>query len=512
MNGPKTTITLSRSDYDAVIFDMDGVVTQTARIHAAAWKSLFDEYLEKSRGQWKPFDVHTDYNRYVDGKPRYEGVKSFLQSRGVSLPEGHPEDEPGKETVCGLGNRKNQFFRELLEKKGVAVYEGAVHLVRTLKSASFKTAVVSSSKNCAAVLEAAGIPDLFDTRVDGVDSENLDLKGKPSPDIFLEATSRLQVTPERSVDLEDALAGVEAGKRGGFGCVIGVDRTGQAEALKEKGASVIVRHLSEIEVAGENTLPSALDAIETIEEQIEGKKVAVFLDYDGTLTPIVNAPEQAVLSDSMRHVISELAKRCTVAVVSGRDLQDVRDKVGIDPLFYAGSHGFDIGGPEDWHLELQKGKDFLPALDEAEGRLREALQNIEGTHVERKRFSIAVHYRMVKPEDASKVGKKVNQVAETFTSLRKSTGKKIYELQPKIDWDKGKALHWVLRALDLDTPEVIPFYIGDDTTDEDAFRVVRDRGFAIVVMDETRATEAAYVLRDPDEVESFLHTLVSLLS
>ena len=188
---------LSSNLIDAVIFDMDGVLTQTARIHAATWKKLFDEYrrrrLEKGEKDFSPFDPEGDYLKYVDGKPRYEGIRSFLQARGIDLEYGTPDDEPGRETLCGLGNRKNQLFHEILREKGVEVYPAALRLVKELRGKGFKTAVVSSSKNCAAVLKQAGIAQLFDTRVDGKDAERLRLKGKPDPDIFLLAAERLNV-------------------------------------------------------------------------------------------------------------------------------------------------------------------------------------------------------------------------------------------------------------------------------------------------------------------------------
>jgi trehalose 6-phosphate phosphatase len=176
--------TLSRSDYDAAIFDLDGVITKTAKVHSRAWKRLFDEYLEKhSGGGWKPFDDE-DYRRYVDGKPRYEGIKSFLESRGIELPLGSPEDGPEEETIYGLGSRKNRYFNEFIEQNGVEVYEPAVHLLRQLRSAGFKTAVVSSSKNCAAVLEAAGISDLFDDKIDGVDAQEWNSRANLHPTSF----------------------------------------------------------------------------------------------------------------------------------------------------------------------------------------------------------------------------------------------------------------------------------------------------------------------------------------
>ncbi len=503
----------SRSDYDAFIFDMDGVLTRTARVHAAAWKELFDEYRKRTAGTWQPFDPDEDYRRYVDGKPRYDGIRSFLASRGIEIPFGTPEDDREKETICGLGNRKNAFFREHLKKQGVETYGPAIDLVRKLRTAGFGTAVISASRNCERVLREAGLLDLFDVRVDGVASEKLGLKGKPDPDIFLEAARRLGTDPGRSVVVEDALAGVEAGRKGHFGSVIAVDRTGHPESLRDAGADLVVADLSEIAVAGKEgkALPSALESLGDIEEFLREKEIVVFLDYDGTLTPIVDSPDLAVLSPDMRRTVKNLADVCTVGVISGRDLRDVRNMVGIDGIVYAGSHGFEIEGPKSRRAELQQGKDFLPALEEAEKQLRDILRPVEGVLVERKKFSIAVHYRKVRKDDVQQVEDGVDRVLEQSSGLRKSFGKKVYELQPEIDWNKGKALFWVLDALDLDGPDVLPFYIGDDATDEDAFRAIEDRGIGIVVMNRPRPTRARYALKDPDAVGRFLEALRTVI-
>ena len=248
-------ITLSPRDYDAVLFDLDGVLTRTASVHASAWKKLFDGFLEQRATQagepFVPFDIDTDYPRYVDGKPRYDGVAAFLESRGIELPLGAPEDGPDVQSVRALGNLKDRYFLQHLEQHGVEPYEASIALVRKLRAQEIKTAVVSSSNNCAAVLEAAGIAQLFDARVDGTDVTRLELKGKPAPDAFLEAARRVGAEPSRAVVVEDAIAGVEAGRAGRFGCVIGVDRSGQAQALRDAGADVVVTDLAQVRVAVE---------------------------------------------------------------------------------------------------------------------------------------------------------------------------------------------------------------------------------------------------------------------
>lgn len=241
---------ITRERFDAVLFDLDGVLTATARLHGACWKRMFDEFLEQravaAGGPFQPFDVATDYKEYVDGKLRYDGVRSFLESRGIELPMGEPDDPPDRETICGLGNRKNELIGELLDTEGVDVYEQSVAWVRQLHREGFATAVVSASKNCERVLAAAGIADLFDFRVDGVVAAELGLPGKPAPDTFLEGARRLGVEPERAIVVEDAVSGVQAGRAGGFGLVIGVDRKGDPDALRDNGADLVVSDLGEL--------------------------------------------------------------------------------------------------------------------------------------------------------------------------------------------------------------------------------------------------------------------------
>jgi beta-phosphoglucomutase family hydrolase len=246
---------VTRERFDAVLFDLDGVLTRTAKVHAAAWKELFDAFLERRSAEtgqpFIPFDSDADYRRYVDGKPRQDGVTAFLGSRGIDAPQGAPDDGPDARTVYGLGTLKDQYFLRRLKQDGVEPYEAAIALVRTLRAQAVKTAVVSSSNNCAAVLEAAGLADLFDARVDGLDVTRLALSGKPAPDAFLEAARRLEVEPSRAVVVEDAMAGVEAGRAGGFGSVIGVDRGGRSLALRQAGADVVVTSLAQVQVATE---------------------------------------------------------------------------------------------------------------------------------------------------------------------------------------------------------------------------------------------------------------------
>jgi beta-phosphoglucomutase family hydrolase len=248
-------IVLPLGRLDAGIFDMDGVVTDTARAHAAAWKRMFDEFLsERARttGQeFVPFDAGADYLRYVDGKSRYEGARSFLESRGITLPFGDPADAPGSPTICGLANLKDIYFLDHVKEAGVDTYPSTVRLLHELKARGRRTAIVSASRNATQILTAGKVLDLFDTKVDGVDADVMGLKSKPEPDLFLEAARRLSVEPARAAVFEDALAGVAAGRRGGFGFVVGIDRAGQAEALREAGADVVVPDVEVLEIEPE---------------------------------------------------------------------------------------------------------------------------------------------------------------------------------------------------------------------------------------------------------------------
>jgi beta-phosphoglucomutase family hydrolase len=234
----------------ACLFDLDGVLTQTALVHNAAWKQTFDTFLQTwyaQHGQaFVPFDPGADYHEYVDGRPRADGVRTFLASRGITVPEGSPDDGPDAETVNGIGNRKNELVLRKIAEGAVQVYAGSVEYLHAVKAAGLRRAVVSASANCKDVLEAAGITDLIEARVDGLTARERHLPGKPAPDTFLYGAQLLDTPPEKCAVFEDALAGVAAGRAGGFGIVVGVDRVGQAEALAANGADVVVQDLSEL--------------------------------------------------------------------------------------------------------------------------------------------------------------------------------------------------------------------------------------------------------------------------
>jgi len=250
MRQAETKGAITRDQHDAVLLDLDGVITDTAKVHAACWKQMFDEYLHKratQRGEtFRQFDIAADYRLYVDGKPRFDGVRDFLTSRGIQLPEGSPNDPSQAETVGGLGNRKNDLVNRIIEENGVEPYQGSVKLIHQLRRRGFKIAVVTSSQNCTAVLKAAKLEDFFDVLVDGNMIHAQHLSGKPAPDTFLMAAKLLGVDPKRAIVIEDAISGVEAGSAGNFGLVIGVARKGNTEELQQHGAHLVVNDLGEL--------------------------------------------------------------------------------------------------------------------------------------------------------------------------------------------------------------------------------------------------------------------------
>ncbi len=513
---------MSISSVKAIIFDLDGVITKTASVHAQAWKQAFDGYLEVRRNNgdstYPPFDINEDYRKYVDGKPRYEGVKSFLQSRGITLPYSTPDSKPGWDSLCAIGNRKNKIFHEMLGKKGPEVFTDAVDKIRSWKKNGFKTAVVSSSKNCKAVLESAGLEHFFQVRVDGVIAQEQRLTGKPAPDIFVYAAKKLGVNPQDTVVMEDARAGVQAGKAGEFGLVVGVAREEEEKMLLQNGADIAIRSFEDIEIYSSGNykvhprgIPSALEKVNEITDKIGDKKFPVFLDYDGTLTPIVKNPEDAVLSDRMRKILKKLADFTYTAIVSGRDLMTVKDFVQLDELVYAGSHGFDISMPDGTRMQNEEAKTALSDLNESEKKLKSQLASIQGSQVERKKFAVAVHYRNVSSDKVPQLKEIVDNILKDYDTLRKGEGKMVLELQPDIDWHKGKAVFWLIDKLNLDQSDMFPFYLGDDITDEDAMLSLQELGAGILVGNHGQLTAARYGLKDVDQAGQFLEYLIKEL-
>ncbi len=507
---------------DAVIFDLDGVVTRTARVHAGAWKQLFDEYLrersERLGEPFRPFDVRQDYLRYVDGKPRYEGVRSFLASRSIEIPFGEARDGPERDTACGLGNRKDRYFETHLEREGVEVFPTTRALIEQLRRRGLRTAMVTSSKHGGEIVELAQLGPLFDAQVDGNVAEQLGLPGKPAPDVFVRAAEMVGTIPARAVVVEDAVSGVEAGRRGGFALVLGVDRGGRPEALRAGGADVVVEDLGELGVdellalvpKGAERLLPALANLGTFRQRLRGCRAALFLDYDGTLTPIVARPELAVLSDEMRRTLRELAAQLPTAVVSGRALADVRELVGVDGLVYSGNHGFEIVTADGRSHGYAEGRQALPFVARARERIGERIREIPHAWIEDKTYSLSVHFRQVAENRVVAVERAVDAVLADLPQLRKHFGKKVFEIRPRVLWNKGKAVRFLLETLGLAHDGVVPIYLGDDVTDEDAFRAISAQGFGVLVTDQPVPSAASFSLRNTDEVHEFLQALISI--
>ncbi|MCF7870261.1 MAG: trehalose-phosphatase [Candidatus Omnitrophica bacterium] len=530
----------------SAIFDLDGVITQTALVHEEAWKEMFDEYLrlreKRDNEPFKEFRKPEDYLEFVDGKPRYEGVKSFLKSRGIELPFGSPEDEPGKETICGLGNKKNNRFLEVLKKEKPKVYKNAVIFIKALKDKGVKIGVASSSKSCKPILETAGLLDLFETRVDGVVSARLGLTGKPEGDIFTTAARNLGTEPLESMVIEDAVSGVQAGRNGSFGLVLGVARRENEKELTKEGADIVISDFKNIDLeviedwfrrkprplfsAWENIDEPYQDRVTEFEKDkkilinpfykrsvkdtlFSKEKIIFFLDYDGTLTPIVEKPDMAKISKSMQEAVKKLSQKYPVSIVSGRRREDVQSLVGIEGLFYAGSHGFDIKGP-DFQVIQPKAKEVIPLVSEIIKLFHSELDKIEGVIVEEKKFSVAIHYRLVKKESQiKKIKELVDSVVNNHKKdLRLLSGKKVFELLPNMEWDKGKAIRWISESMKVDWQTTSVVYIGDDTTDEYAFSTIRTRGTGILVSDQDEYSLAHFKLNSPEQVRELFEKAI----
>ena len=513
---------------EAVIFDTDGVVTRTAAVHFAAWKRVFDAYLgAHATGAAAREFTDADYREFVDGVGRYDGVERLLASRGIELPHGDPGDPPGDATVCAVANTKNAAFEQTVAETGVEPYATTRRLIESLHEAGIRTAVISASRNCEMVLARAGMDDLFEVRVDGIDQARQGFPGKPEPDVFVEAASRLGVDPARCAVVEDAISGVTAGRNGGFGLVIGLDRSLNPAPLA-RHADLVVPDAADLEVApcdgGGHGIARRIPAASRIRDlpnalvdhdfdrRTSGRRLALFCDYDGTLAPIVERPEDAVAAPELLAVLDELAGSVPVAIVSGRDLDDVRSMVSSDRLWFAGSHGFDVCGPEGERHELDVGESARPALDSAQQALTSALGPFGGAWLERKRYAIAIHFRAMADELEGELRALVAAEADQHDGLRLVGGKKIFELRPDVDWHKGRALRWLLGAMGLVDPDgagdVVPLFLGDDVTDEDGFAEIRLDGVGVIVAEsDDRLTAAHDRLSDPAEVLELLELL-----
>lgn len=469
--------------YRAVILDLDGVITETRELHLEAWKETFKDFAFSTE----------DYDRYVDGKPREDGIRSFLASRKRSI---SPENMERYSTF------KNRLYLTRLRKVGPRTYKDSVDTIKKWKKEGIQVAVVSSSRNCTEVLEAAGIKDLFDAQVDPVVAEPIHLRPKPEADYFLEAARRLGKDPEECALVEDSLSGIQAGVKGHFKAVIGITREGQTpEAqLYEEGASQVVNSL---EMIGQKE--NALTAWAEIRKKIGEREVALFLDFDGTLSDIVPDPATAVPRESVMPLLKCCSHSLKLAVVSGRDRQDLKHRIGEENIFYAGCHGFAISGPGGFHFEVEEAKDILPDLNLARELLTSVINEYEGAILETKKYFLAIHYRMVNKDRAQELKEKISAIAGKFHTLELREGKMVIEIAPHIQWGKGHAIGKLCEVLEIKAPLTVPIYLGDDLTDEDAFKRLKGLGIGIKVGPENIYESIAdYWLQDPSEVEEFL--------
>ncbi len=388
--------------------------------------------------------------------------------------------------------------------------EPTVALARKLQGVNVATGACLSNSHCQQILKTAGVDDLFDVCIDGSVAGRLGRAGNGDPSVLLEVTRRLGVRPQRSVLVEDADAGVTAGRDGGFALVIGVDRTGHTDELLQCGADIVVADLADIAVrTGDkrmSEIPNALESYGQLVGITSARESMMFLDYDGTLSPIVSDPSAATLVDGAAEALELVAAVCPVAVLSGRDLADIRTRVGTPGLWYAGSHGFELTGPDHSYHQNEAAATFVPVLERAAAELRDSLAQIPGVRVEHKRFAVAVHYREVAPEHVAQIVATTHALGQR-AGLRVTNGRMLVELRPDIDWDKGTTLAWIRDRIDA-AGSLLPIYIGDDLTDEDAFDAVRFDGIGIVVRhneDGDRKTAAHFTLQSPDQVREFLH-------
>ncbi len=501
----------------AIVVDMSGVLANTDSTSRAAWESVFKDFFKANNS--RQFFSSEDYDTYIKDKPKYHRVKNFLNSKNISLPFGDQNDSAGNDSACSVENKKMKVFKHLLEESGMQIYENAVKNIKLWKEKGLKAAVVSSDETFKKAFDSAQLSHLFEVKIDGTASRKLGLKEKPEADLYLEATKRLELAPESCIFFDDTVSGLQAGSKANFGLVIGVNRGENRKLFSENGADMVIESFDELDLFNDpeieawfsHPIPRFASEYVKIGEVVFGKTPVLFLDYDGTLTPIVQRPEDAVLSTEMQEVLKECASMFAVAAVSGRDMDDLRSRINIDNLIYAGSHGFRISGPDGMYMEHEKSQEILPELNKMEDKLNQVFHGtVSGVQVERKRYAIAIHYRNAQEEDIPFIKKKVSEIVENSTGFKAGEGKKILEIKPDIEWHKGKAVLWILEKLKLtDKNKYIPIYIGDDVTDEDAYESLKDWGIGIQVGPGAKPTAARFRLKNVYQVRIFLKELVS---
>lgn len=397
-------------------------------------------------------------------------------------------------------------------------YIDAVSTIKHWKSIGLKCGVISSDRDCSLILKKTGLSDLVDIQFDGLKVNEYGLKNRALSDILRAAAEKMGVLPENCVVIFDSIAGVRAGTLGNFSLVAGVDHSGIRKMLTENGADIVVDDIRQIDLNSKELkmfftefAPSLFSNLQEFLSLLRGKKPALFLDYDGTLTPIVKNPSEAILSEEMRSVLSNYSKRFPVAIISGRDMDDLIKLVGISNIVYGGSHGFRISGPGGLYMEHPDSEIILPELNRIEDRLHDLFDGrVRGIKVERKRYAIAVHYRNVMREDVPFIIREVENIIGQSPGFRKGEGKKVIEVRPDVDWHKGRAIDWLLKRSEFyEGQAVVPIYIGDDLTDEDVFETLPESGIGILAGFHGGKSRARYSLKNVFQVRLFIEMLTN---
>lgn len=495
-----------------IIFDMDGVVTQTADLHCKAWKVVFNQFFRQIKEKDYYFTLK-DYLYYFDGIPRIDGVINFLNAckiDGNKITNKYGSLKKAVEEICKI---KNNLFLSMIDENKVKVFPDALEFIKYLLALNYKVAIISSSKNCQIILDKAGIIHLFSICIDGESAERKNIPGKPHPGIFLEAAKQLQLLPEQCMVIEDALAGVSAAKQGQFGLVVALDRKNKLfNEFKQYDPDYILRDLSKNQVNLYKTFDSskaapAINALPILSSAlIQQKEIVVFLDYDGTLTPIVDRPQDAHLSSVMKESILQLCKNYLTIIISGRELSNLKEKVGVETLFYAGNHGFEFESPKNFNFSYEIGKEYIEDIQSIFKKIYSILKDVKGCIIENKKFTLSIHYRLVHETNYELISSTIDFLLPSYPKLSRHAGKKVIEIRPNIPWNKGIFSINLLKNMKKDNPNVIPIYIGDDLTDEDAFQLFNANGITIKV-GQGSSTHAHYFLESPNEVRLFLDQL-----
>ena len=501
--------------HDAVIFDLDRVLTEAASVQRLAWASLFHDCLAQRlplEDEDRSLFADDDYQKLVDGAPCPDRIADFLASRGISLPLGVPSDT-GDDTISGLVNRHRRVYLDLLERD-VPLFGAMVNLARRLRDIDVATAAHSSGLVCQA-LKSAGVDDLFDVCIDGTAAEGHGIARNPDLLVLvrakhvLEAAGRLGVPPHRSVLVGDTDEGMSAGRDGGFARVIGLGATGYVDRLFEQGADVVVTDLADVAVrTGDkrmSEIPNVMESYVQLAAVALAREQVVFINYEVVLSEFFPDPGAATLSDEVAEALERMARVSRVVVLTGRDVADIRERVGIPSIWYAGSHGLELAGPDGSYRENETAAAAVPVLADVAAELRDSLQHVPGVRIEHRRFAVAVHYGEVASEHVGAVVATTHRVRQR-RDLRVAHGRMLVELRPDVDWDSGTALAWIRSHID-ESKSLVPTYLGGDPADEEAFDAVQFGGIGIAVRhdgDRDRRTAARFALDSPDQLREVL--------